>query len=135
MSDDSRKMYTVRLPERIASQLEARAAQTGTTPTTLIRSLIVHSFESNGPSDIDRPPPKATEYQSQASNRPVSESESRQEQHHRQLLYEIGKMRSVLLHSLDHTLSADTVDDIIEASERTASDYVTELLRSKGGQQ
>jgi hypothetical protein len=41
-------------------------------------------------------------------------------------------MRSILLHSLDHSLSADSVDQIIEASEKAASEYVTKLQGAKG---
>jgi hypothetical protein len=37
-----------------------------------------------------------------------------------QLRFEIVKTRSALLHSLDQTLSASVVDQIIEASDQTA---------------
>lgn len=134
MNEETRKTYTIRLPERIASRLEARATEAGTTPTTLIQSMIVSSFEGRRDSAKDLAASKTAESRPVASLRTAPESEPRQEERHRQLLYEIGKMRSVLLHSLDHTLSADTVDDIIEASEKTASDYVAELLASKGRQ-
>ncbi len=135
MSEESRKPYTIRLPERIALRLEASATEAGTTPTTLIQSLIVSRFESSTDTAKDPPAAKTADSQPQPSSRSASDWELRQEQRHRQLLYEIGKMRSVLLHSLDHTLTADQVDDIIGASEKTASEYVTELLASKGRQQ
>ena len=57
-----------------------------------------------------------------------ADAERRQQERHRQLLYEVGKMRSVLLHALDHTLNADAVDRVIEAAEATAREYVAELL-------
>ena len=40
MNEDTTKSYTIRLPERIASRLEANATEAGITPTTLIRSLV-----------------------------------------------------------------------------------------------
>ena len=135
MNEETRKTYTIRLPERIASRLEASAAEAGSTPTTLIQSVIVGRFESATNSAKDGPSSRTPKSEPQAASRAARDSEIRQEQRHRQLLYEIGKMRSVLLHALDHTLNAEQVDDIIEVSEKTASDYVAELLASKGRQQ
>lgn len=135
MNEDTTKSYTIRLPERIASRLEANATEAGITPTTLIRSLVASRFESGSDSAKEALDPKTAERQTEASIRPRSDYELRQEQRYRQLLYEIGKMRSVVLHSLDHTLGADQVDDIIEASERTAREYVEELSQLKGGTQ
>lgn len=53
MNEETRKTYTIRLPERIASRLEARATEAGTTPTTLIQSMIVSSFEGRRDSAKD----------------------------------------------------------------------------------
>jgi cysteine synthase len=133
MNDDGKKMYTVRLPERIAERLEASAVETGTTPINLIRSLIVRSFDSSGTATTTAPAARTTESQRQATIGPGRDSELKQEERHRQLLYEIGRTRAALLHSLDHTLDADTVDDIIEAAEKTAAEYVADLLRARGG--
>jgi hypothetical protein len=44
-----------------------------------------------------------------------------------QLWFEIVKTRSALLHSLDQTLSASVVDQIIEASDQTAREYTAGL--------
>jgi hypothetical protein len=41
------------------------------------------------------------------------------------------KDRSVVLHSLDHTLGADVVDEIIDAAEQTAKEHVAQMLKSK----
>ncbi len=48
-----------------------------------------------------------------------------------QLIFEIAKTRSVVLHSLDRTLGADLVDEIIEAAEQTAKEHVAQVLKSK----
>ena len=128
MSEETRKNYTIRLPERIASRLEASSTEAGTTPTTLIQSLIISKFETSTESAKDRTAAKPSDDPVQSSGSAQHECELRQQQRHRQVLYEIGKMRSVLLHSLDHTLSAESVDAIIQASERAASEYVARLL-------
>ena len=47
MSEETRKSYTIRLPERIASWLETNATEAGITPTTLIQSLITRQFETS----------------------------------------------------------------------------------------
>ena len=132
MSEESRKSYTIRLPERIASWLESSATEAGVAPTTLIQSLIIRQYEGSTQSAKDRPAAKPQERSPGSSHH---DYELRQQQRHRQLLYEVGKMRAVLLHALDHTLSADSVDEIIEAAGEAASDYIAELLGTKGGQQ
>jgi hypothetical protein len=124
MSDASRKSFSIRLPERIAVRLESSASQAGITPTTLIQQVIVCRFDTGARQGTDQ---QATSVAVGAS----ADSERRQQERHRQLLYEVGKMRSVLLHALDHTLNADTVDRIIEAAEATAREYVDGLLESK----
>jgi hypothetical protein len=135
MSEEVRKNYTIRLPERIAAQVEATATEAGTTPTTLIQSLVISRFEAATDSTTEPPPAKRSDSTPRSSMEPCPDSELRQQERHRQLLYEIGKMRSVLLHSLDHTLDADSVDQIIEASEKAASEYVAGLLGVQEGRQ
>ena len=44
-----------------------------------------------------------------------------------QLLFEIVKTRSAFLHALDQSLSEPVVDEIIEASEKTAREYIDRL--------
>ena len=41
MSQESKRTYTIRLPETVAARVEKQAAISGTTPTTLIQSLVV----------------------------------------------------------------------------------------------
>jgi hypothetical protein len=44
-----------------------------------------------------------------------------------QLLFEVVKTRSALFHALDQTVGANAVDEIIEASEQTARQYLVRL--------
>ena len=41
-----------------------------------------------------------------------------------QLLFEVIKTRSALFHSLDQTIGANAVDEIIEAAEQSARQYL-----------
>lgn len=43
MSQESKKTYTIRLPEAVAARVEKQAAISGIAPTTLIQSLIVNT--------------------------------------------------------------------------------------------
>ncbi len=45
MAEDTKKTYTIRLPETVAAQTETQAASMNVTPTTLLQSLIVHHFD------------------------------------------------------------------------------------------
>ena len=71
-----------------------------------------------------------------ATSAPVHQTTERQLQSelvdgYAQLIFEIAKTRSVVLHSLDHTLGADVVDEIIDAAEQTAKEHVAQVLKSK----
>ena len=48
-------------------------------------------------------------------------------QRYTRLLFEVVKTRSAFLHALDQRLSEPQVDEIIEASENTARDYIDRL--------
>ena len=52
-----------------------------------------------------------------------------------QLLFEVVKTRSALFHSLDQNLSAPVVDEIIEASEKSAQQYITRLAGAEEAKQ
>ena len=45
MADETKKTYTIRLPEKYAAQVENHAASMNATPTTLLQSLIAQSAE------------------------------------------------------------------------------------------
>ena len=43
MSQESKRTYTIRLPEAVAARVEKQAAISGIAPTTLIQSLVVNT--------------------------------------------------------------------------------------------
>jgi hypothetical protein len=47
----------------------------------------------------------------------------------------VVKTRSALFHSLDQNLSAPVVDEIIEASEKSAQQYITRLAQAAEAKQ
>ena len=126
MSQESKRTYTIRLPETIAARVESQAGISGTAPTTLIQSLVVDTCMRLAETAIG----------GRASNligklAALSKACERLEQNavdrHTQLLFEVVKTRSVFLHALDQSLSEPVVDEIIEASEKTARDYIARL--------
>jgi hypothetical protein len=123
MAEETRKTYTIRLPEQVAAGLETQAETLGVTPTTLIQSLIARQFghgEGAGATDLI-----AALSRSIGELRKSTEMLERMEaERYGQLLFEIAKTRSALFHSLDQTLSAQVVDEIIETSEKTAHEYI-----------
>src|SRR5277367_6687726 len=117
MSQESKRTYTIRLPETIAARVESQAAISGTSPTTLIQSLVVdtcaHLAETavGGPASnlIGKP---------DALSKACERLEQNAMDRHTQLLFEVVKTRSVFLHALDQSLSEPVVDEIIAASEK-----------------
>lgn len=129
MGEELKQTYTIRIPEQIAARMEEVARTHGITPTTLIQSLIVRKFKSSESSD--REPNIASEVALTAKLETLRKGVERLEQSDKarfdQLRFEIVKTRSALLHSLDQTLSAGVVDQIIEASDQTAREYTVGL--------
>jgi hypothetical protein len=110
----STRSISTRVPEEIADRLAAEARRRSTTESDLIREILAARYLGTRPS--------ATEPQLQHSQPGDG---------YAQLIFEIAKTRSVVLHSLDHTLGADLVDEIIEAAEQTAREHVVQVLKSK----
>ncbi len=129
MGEEFKRTYTIRIPKRVAAHIEEAARSHGITPTTLIQSVIVRKFKT--PESIDRGPDIAPEVALAAKLENLRKSVERLEQSDSarfdQLRFEIVKTRSALLHSLDQTLSATVVDQIIEASDHTAREYTAGL--------
>ena len=98
----------------------------GVTPTALIQSLITRKFRS--PESADRETKTAVETAVAAKLENLRKSFEHFEEEDRnrldQLRFEVVKTRAALLHSLDQTLSSTVVDQIIEASEQTAREYI-----------
>ena len=110
----SARAISTRVPEEIANHLAAEARRRSTTESDLIREILAGRYLGARPS--------ATEPERYDGQRMEG---------YAQLIFEIAKTRSVVLHSLDHTLGADLVDEIIEAAEQTAKEHVAQVLKSK----
>ena len=109
----STRSISTRVPQEIAEHLAAEARRRSVTESDLIREILAVRYLGAGPSTTER--------------RPQCELADG----YAQLIFEIAKTRSVVLHSLDHTLGADVVDEIIDASEQTAKEHVAQVLKSK----
>ncbi len=109
----STRSISTRVPQEIADHLAAEARRRSVTESDLIREILAVRYLAAGPSQME-PQPHSQPLDGYA-----------------QLIFEIAKTRSVVLHSLDHTLGADVVDEIIEASEQTAREHVAQVLKSK----
>jgi hypothetical protein len=97
------------------------------TPTTLLQSLIVHHFESGGQTSFDTAPLAALGGKLAALTKACERLEQAEADRYAQLLFEMVKTRSAIFHSLDQSIGANAVDEIIEASEQTARQYLARL--------
>ena len=109
----STRSISTRVAQEIADHLAAEARRRSMTESDLVREILRARYLGAGPS--------ATEPQPQRQSLDG----------YAQLIFEIAKTRSVILHSLDHTLGADAVDEIIDAAEQTAKEHVAQVLKSK----
>ena len=109
----STRSISTRVPQEIADHLAAEARRRSVTESDLIREILAVRYLGAGPSTTERQP------------------QGELVDGYAQLIFEIAKTRSVILHSLDHTLGADVVDEIIDAAEQTAKEHVAQVLKSK----
>jgi hypothetical protein len=110
----STRSISTRVPEEIADLLAAEARRRNVTESDLIREILAARYLDARPSATQPEPYDGERIHGYA-----------------QLIFEIAKTRSVVLHSLDHSLGADLVDEIIEAAEQTAREHVAQVLKSK----
>jgi hypothetical protein len=130
MAEETKKTYTIRLPEKIAAQVETQAASMKVTPTALLQSLIVHHFESGGPTSFATALLAALGGKLAALTKACERLEQAEAERYGQLLFEVIKTRAALFHSLDESIGANAVDEIIDASEQTARQYLARLDRA-----
>jgi hypothetical protein len=109
----STRSISTRVPQEIADQVAAEALRRSMTESDLVRGILTARYLGAGPREME-PQPQSQPLDGYA-----------------QLIFEIAKTRSVILHSLDHTLGADVVDEIIDAAEQTAKEHVAQVLESK----
>jgi hypothetical protein len=137
MTEQAKQTFTIRLPEQVAARIEAQATGLGIAPTTLIQSLVSGQFENGAtprggldPAALAKLGEKLDALRKTCELLGQTESE-----HYGQLLFEVVKTRSALFHSLDQNLSAPVVDEIIEASEKSAQQYITRLAGAEEAKQ
>jgi|SRR5271156_2463101 len=130
MSQESKRTYTIRLPETIAAGVEKQAAISGTAPTTLIQSLVVDTCTHLAETAVGDPTSNLIG-KLDALRKACERLGQNAVDRHTLLLFEVVKTRSVFLHALDQSLNEPVVDEIIAASEKTARDYI-DRLRGEG---
>lgn len=126
MSQESKRTYTIRLPETVAARVEKQAATSGIAPTTLIQSLVVDTYMHFAETAVGG---------SAALSKTCQQLEQNAAERDTRLLFEVVKTRSAFLHALDQSLSEPVVDEIIEESEKTARDYIDRLGGDGGSRQ
>jgi hypothetical protein len=134
MSQESKRTYTIRLPETVAARIEKQAASSGIAPTTLIQSLVVDTCMQLGEAAFGGPASSLIG-KLEALSKACERLEHSAMERHTRLLFEVVKTRSAFLHALDQSLSELVVDGIIEASEKTARDYIARLGGEGGTRQ
>lgn len=127
MAEETKKTYTIRLPEQVAARIEAQAAGMHVSPTTLLQSLISRHFDVAGQGGPDTAPIAALGGKLAALTKTCERLEQAEAERYGQLLFEVIKTRSAIFHSLDQSMGANAVDEIIEASEQTARQYLARL--------
>ena len=134
MSQESKRTYTIRLPETVAARVEKQAESSGIAPTTLIQSLVIDTCRSGRETAVGQP---ASELigKLDALRKACERLEQNAAERYTRLLFEVVKTRSAFLHALDQNLGEPVVDEIIEASEKTARDYIDQLGDEGGTRQ
>lgn len=126
MSRENKRTYTIRLPETVAARVEKQAASSNISPTTLLQSLVVDTYTHLAERAVGG---------SAALSKACERLEQNAVEKYTRLLFEVVKTRSAFLHALDQSLSEPAVDEIIEASEKTARDYIDRLGGNGGARQ
>jgi hypothetical protein len=126
MSQENKRTYTIRLPETVAARVEKQAASSGISPTTLLQSLVVDTYMHLAETAVCG---------SAALSKTCERLEQNAAERYTRLLFEVVKTRSAFLHALDQSLSEPAVDEIIDASEKTARDYIDRLGGNGGTRQ
>jgi len=134
MSQESKRTYTIRLPETVAARVEKQAVISGVAPTTLIQSLVVDTCARLAETEIGGPASNLIG-KLEALSKACERLEQNAMKGYMRLLFEVVKTRSAFLHGLDQSLSEPVVDEIIEASEKTARDYIDRLGDAGGAKQ
>jgi len=130
-----KKSFNIRVPQAVVLRIEEQAHNLGTTPTTLIQSIIVRHFEcGGGASGVESAPQTELLRKLDAIRKLWELIEQTETKRYGQMLFEIVKTRSALFHSLDQTLGAEGVDLIMDACEAAARQYIARLSTGLSGE-
>jgi hypothetical protein len=116
-------------------RIEAQAADRNVTPTTLLQSLIMQRFAVADEGNRDTALLAALGGKLEAVSKACERLEQAGTEWYAQLLFEVVKTRSAIFHALDQNLGAPIVDGIIEASEKTAQQYIARLAGAEDAEQ
>jgi len=130
-----KKSFNIRVPHTVVLRIEEEARSLGTTPTTLIQSIIVRHFESGGgASGVESAPQTELLRKLDAIRKLCELIEFYETKRYGQMLFEIVKTRSALFHSLDQTMGAEGVESIMDACEEAARQYIARLSTGPSGE-
>ena len=134
-SGTDKKSFNIRVPQDVVLRIEEQAHSLGTTPTTLIQSIIVRHFESGGgATGVESAAQTALSTKLDTIKKLCELIEQSETKRYGQMLFEIVKTRSALFHSLDQTLGAEGVDSIMDACEEAARQYIARLSTGPSGE-
>src|SRR5277367_592866 len=92
MSQESKRTYTIRLPETVAARVEKQAASSGIAPTTLIQSLVVDTCMRLAETVVGGPASNLIG-KIDALSRAYERLEQNAVERHKRLLFEVVKTR------------------------------------------
>jgi hypothetical protein len=118
---------TVRFTPQIAEALEAEAQRRGVTTTEVVREIVTERFKRAAP---NRTNPARYGQQPQADDGSwvYLLGKGGEERQFQQLIYEITKTRSALMHFASNTLPGDNLEELSRAAARDAKAYTSELV-------
>src|SRR5271166_6442476 len=102
MSQESKRTYTIRLPETVAARVEKQAAISGTAPTTLIQSLVVDACTHIAETAVGGSASNLIG-RLDALSKVCERLEQNAAERYTRLLFELVKTRSAFLHALDQS--------------------------------
>ena len=104
--------YTVRLAPELLERIETTARERGISPRKLIRAVLAERF-ANGPG-----------LQQQGSA-----SQTNQQGGLDQILFDLTRTRLTVQHLLDHQVGSEATDQIRQAAQQEAENYMRKLGR------
>ena len=127
-SGADKKSFNIRVPQPIALRIEQQALSLGTSPTTLIQSIVVRHFESETRlGEIESATQTAVLMNLEAIRKLCDLIVQTESKRYGQILFEIVKTRSAVFHSIDQTLGGAAIDSIMDACEEAARQYIAHL--------